>query len=598
MNAYATARIQDLSSSRIQIDDALRVRAAAELELRKRKLNETSALEGKQREEAERERLVYYQKHPLDWVVDRLRVPRETMDWELYPGYEKHHWDGTRNPIKLMLESLALRQWVGVEGATGVSKTFFAACAALWFLECFENAMVVTTAPKKDQLELHIWKEIARLWPKFGRGKLMTQELRMNSEMPGDQGWKAIGFVAGVKAEEVGQSARRAQGFHGQDMLYVFEETPGVAEAIMTAFQNTCGSPNNLILALGNPDNQLDTLHKFCQLNRVVPITISGFDHPNVVLGDPYLMPGAQSEQGLVDMLDRYKSKDNPMYLSRARGISPKQAKEALIRYEWILRAVERRKAFEDAEGRLKIEEVPGMKTRGVDVANSEDGDKAAIARGKGVVLIEVEDFPCPNANKLGEQVFNEMKSEGVAPSYVGVDGVGVGAGTVNELKRLGAEVVDIQSAESAIDLYDREHADTPDQPDASKKEAVKLVEQFDNLRSQMWWQLRIDLEDKNSDVCLPYDESLFADLMTPKWTTRNGKIVVQSKNEIRKKLGRSPNKGDAAVYWNWVRTLRKTIAAAGGVQMKDGTEKQEPADEKKPPRYEPKFRSRHKRSF
>lgn len=226
------------------------------------------------------------------------------------------------------------------------------------------------------------------------------------------------------------------------------------------------------------------------------------------------------------------------------------------------------------------------MKTRGVDVANSEDGDKAAIARGKGVVLIEVEDFPCPNANKLGEQVFNEMKSETIAPSFVGVDGVGVGAGTVNELKRLGADVVDIQSAEAPIDLYDR------------KESELKLVEQFDNLRSQMWWQLRIDLEDKNSDICLPYDESLFADLMTPKWTTRNGKIVVQSKNEIRKKLGRSPNKGDATVYWNWVRTLRKTVAAAAGIKMKEEMEKQEPTDERKPPRYEPKFRPRHKRSF
>lgn len=505
------------------------------------------------------------------------------IDWELHPQYKGHAWDGTANPIKLMFESLAENKWVAVEGATGTSKTYFAACALLWFLECFEGSLVVTSAPKGDQLKLNIWKNVGELYDRFGRGELTTLKLRMD---PPNDNWIAVGFVAGVKTEEVGMSARRAQGIHAEHMLVITEETPGVADAVMTAFQNTSIAPHNLILALGNPDHQLDTLHKFSQLNRVVPITISAFDHPNIVLRDPGYMPGAQSEQGLIDMLDRYKSKDNPMYLSRARGISPKQAKEALIRYEWILRAVERRKAFEDEEGRLKIEEVPGMKTRGVDVANSEDGDKAAIARGKGVVLIEVEDFPCPNANKLGEQVFNEMKSETIAPSFVGVDGVGVGAGTVNELKRLGADVVDIQSAEAPIDLYDR------------KESELKLVEQFDNLRSQMWWQLRIDLEDKNSDICLPYDESLFADLMTPKWTTRNGKIVVQSKNEIRKKLGRSPNKGDATVYWNWVRTLRKTVAAAAGIKMKEEMEKQEPTDERKPPRYEPKFRPRHKRSF
>ncbi len=46
----------------------------------------------------------------------------------------------------------------------------------------------------------------------------------------------------------------------------------------------------------------------------------------------------------------------------------------------------------------------------------------------------------------------------------------------------------------------------------------------------------------------------MIADLVTPKWFVRNGKIIVESKEDIKKRLGRSPNKGDAAVYWNWVR--------------------------------------------
>ena len=577
-------------SNRIQIDHALRVRAAAELELRRRRFNQISALEGKQREEAERERRIYYQTHPIDWIVDRLRIRREMIDWELLPQYRRHRWDGTPNPFKVLFDSLVKKKWVAIEGATGTSKTFYAACAKLWFLENFEDSMVVTTAPKKDQLELHIWKETSRLYPRFGRGKLMTLELRMAPDLPGDQGWKAIGFVAGVKAEEVGQSARRAQGFHGQDMLIIVEETPGVAEAVLTALENTSVAPNNLILALGNPDHQLDALHKFSQLKRVVPITISAFDHPNVVLKDPTYMPGAQTEEGLINMLDRLKSKDNPMYLSRARGISPKQAKEALIRYEWILKAVERWRKFADEDGNIKPESIVGMRALGVDVANSEDGDRGAIARGKGSVLLEVEEFPCPNANRLGEEVDNEIKSLTIAPSYVGIDGIGVGAGAVNELKRLGSDVLDIQSAESPIDLYGRE--------EEGKESGLKLVETFDNLRSQMWWQLRLDLEDRASDLCLPYDESLFADLMTPKWTTRSGKIVVQPKEEIRKKLGRSPNKGDAAVYWNWVRTLRKISAAASGIRIKDEKETEKKSTVKTRPRYDPKFRQRRRRSF
>jgi len=85
---------------------------------------------------------------------------------------------------------------------------------------------------------------------------------------------------------------------------------------------------------------------------------------------------------------------------------------------------------------------------------------------------------------------------------------------------------------------------------------------------------------------------------MTPKWTTRSGKIVVQPKEEIRKKLGRSPNKGDAAVYWNWVRTLRKISAAASGIRMKDEKETEKKSTVKPRPHYDPKFRQRRQRSF
>jgi hypothetical protein len=77
-------------------------------------------------------------------------------------------------------------------------------------------------------------------------------------------------------------------------------------------------------------------------------------------------------------------------------------------------------------------------------------------------------------------------------------------------------------------------------------------VELFNNLRSQMWWQLRDDLQ--HGRVALVEDDELFNDLTSVTWKTQGGKIVVESKEDQKKRLGRSPNKGDAAVYWNWVR--------------------------------------------
>lgn len=473
----------------------------------------------------------YYQTNPLEYFKDRLAINPEMIDWSRISAYENHRWDGTENPLMKILDALVAGKWCGVESATSTGKTFLGALIVFWFLENFENSLVVTSAPKQDQLTLHIWREISKLYSRFNKGNLTTLKLRMQED---SEDWLAIGFTAGVKADE--ESSTKAQGFHAEHLLILIEETPGVPWAIATAFMNTATSPHNLILAMGNPDNQQDNLHKFCKIERVEHVRISGYDHPNVVLNNPNFIPGAMSWQGLRDMLARYGDENNPLYLSRARGISPEQSADALIRWEWFKRATDRFLSLCDEKGKLITEKFEGQRCLGVDVANSESGDKAAIAEGVGRVLIKVEDFHCPDSNQLGKRdVYTRMIENKIKPSCVGVDGVGVGAGTVNGLKELGLIVKNLMGSDKA-----RSH---------------KGEEEFKNLRSQMWWQLREDL--RNDLIDLPVDQELFEDLASPNWFTQNGKIVVESKEDFKKRLGRSPNKGDAVVYWNWVRTTR-----------------------------------------
>ena len=489
----------------------------------------------KERVQNSESQLAHYQTHPLDYMVERLGVKKEQFAWSNLSNYNNHQWDGTEDPFVKILQHLVDWNWVGVESAKGVGKTFFAACLVYWFLESFENSLVVTTAPKKDQLTLHVWKELGRLHTKFGRGDLTTLKLRMN---PGFDDWVAVGYVAGVEAGEVETSAKKAQGFHAEHMLILFEETPGIKQAIMTAFQDTCTAPHNLILALGNPDHQFDTLHKFCSLSNVKHIRISAKDHPNVVLNNPDFIPGATSVEDISRKLQRYGSEDNPLFISSVRGISPGQSSDSLIQMQWCIDSRDEIKRIENNVFPIDREELKGVPALGVDVANSESGDKAAIAEGIGGVLIDLKDFHCPDSNQLGKrEVASRMKEKKILPEFVGVDGVGVGAGTVNALKELNLKIYDIQSAESQVFIKDQ-------------------TEQFDNLRSQMWWQLREDL--RNGRIILVNDDELFADLVTPKWTINNGKISIESKKEIKKRLGRSPNKGDAVVYWNWVRLPRR----------------------------------------
>jgi phage terminase large subunit len=468
-------------------------------------------------------RLVW-EKKPLRFFQDRFGVSRETIDWALLPEYKSHRWDGTPNPLVEIVTALQANQWVGVESGTGTGKTFLASLLTRWWLEVYPNSIVVTTAPKQKQLELHVWKELRLLQQVAPVGEMQTLMLKMRP--PDDKSWIALGFVAGTRANE--EVASRARGFHAEHMLIILEETPGIPMQTIRAFEATCTAPHNLILAMGNPDFTLDNLHQFCQLPRVKHIRISGYDYPNVVLNNPMFVRGAQTRIGLQRLAEVYGGEESPLYLSRARGICPTESLDALIRIQWCIEAQNRWSETED--------ELTGIPAIGVDVANSEHGDRAAVAFGRGTQLLRVDAFPCPNANDLGTRVWRMMKDYQVMSEYVGVDGVGVGAGTVNELIRLGAYVQNLIGGEKPFE-------------DSSQ------VERFLNLRSQMWWKMRQDLQ--FGRIALPKDEELLADLTAPRFSEeRDDKTIrVESKEAIRKRLGRSPDKGDAAVYWNWIRS-------------------------------------------
>lgn len=72
----------------------------------------------------------------------------------------------------------------------------------------------------------------------------------------------------------------------------------------------------------------------------------------------------------------------------------------------------------------------------------------------------------------------------------------------------------------------------------------------FLNKRAEYWWRFREALDPVNGeDIALPPDKTLAVDLATPLWhRTPGGLIKIEGKDEIRKRIGRSPDRGDAVV--------------------------------------------------
>jgi hypothetical protein len=113
----------------------------------------------------------------------------------------------------------------------------------------------------------------------------------------------------------------------------------------------------------------------------------------------------------------------------------------------------------------------------------------------------------------------------------------------------------------------------------------------FNCTRSAAWWGMREQLDPSaDSGVCLPDDDMLLGDLSAPQWTvTSGGKIAVESKDEIEKRLGRSTDDGDACVQSYWPRSLphapsaRQWSAHADLERMSQDPGRERPARDRDP---------------
>jgi hypothetical protein len=72
----------------------------------------------------------------------------------------------------------------------------------------------------------------------------------------------------------------------------------------------------------------------------------------------------------------------------------------------------------------------------------------------------------------------------------------------------------------------------------------------FSNKRAELWWAVREALDPESPNpISLPPDPMLAADLTVARWSLSGWRIQVESKLDIKKRLGRSPDSGDALTY-------------------------------------------------
>jgi hypothetical protein len=79
----------------------------------------------------------------------------------------------------------------------------------------------------------------------------------------------------------------------------------------------------------------------------------------------------------------------------------------------------------------------------------------------------------------------------------------------------------------------------------------------FGNLRAAVYWHLRTLLDpegDPATRLALPPDPELEADLTAPRYELRASGVMIERKDKIKERIGRSPDAGDAVALACWER--------------------------------------------
>jgi hypothetical protein len=453
-----------------------------------------------------------------------------------------------------ILESVQHNPRTSVVSGTARGKDFVAACAAMCFLyltprwndkgQMIQNTKIALTAPSDRQVKNIMIPEITRLYNRaYNRGIDLNGKLYSDGIRTENAEW----FLTGFKADEHNHEAW--SGFHAVNTMFIVTEASGISENIFEAIEGNLQG-NSRILLVFNPNNSVGYAAKSQKSKRWNSFRLNSLTAPNVK-SKSNIIPGQVDYVWIKDKISNWCipiSKDevkietddflfekqwyrpDDLFRVKVLGKFPKIAEDILIPLQWI----------EEAQLRWKrnTESIEGEHIMGVDVAGM-GRDNTVFCERKGNRIKQItKKHSVGEANHMetaGKIVFFLRKNK---TAYACIDTIGEGAGVY-------ARVVEELGGEHAISAKNSQAA--------KNKRGVELrdiTEQysFANMRAYIYWAVRDWLNPKNEkEAELPPDKEIIEELTEIRWKFRSdGKIIIEPKENIQKRLGRSPDIADA----------------------------------------------------
>lgn len=387
---------------------------------------------------------------------------------------------------------------ISVRSGHGVGKSTAVAMAAIWHLAWRVPGKVVMTAPTSAQLFDALFAEVKRLCRDI---KPPFHEL---FEVKGDRielrGRAADSFIS-CRTSRAEQPEALA-GVHSPHVLLIADEASGVPEAVFESAAGSMSGHSATTILTGNPTRNTGLFYE--THNRLSDqwrtMHVSCIDSPRV------------SADFVEEMKLRY-GENSPAYHVRVLGNFPPAEDDTVIPVHLLEYAM---------GNEVEIDEHT-TPIWGLDVARH-GNDSSVLCKRQGPVVHPLRTWQGLDLMQLVGAVKVEYDTSPPhrRPAEIIVDSIGLGAGVLDRLRELGlpARGLNVSERPSAVAIYQ-------------------------NLRAELWFKAKEWLE--NRDVSLPKDDQLYAEMAAPRYSfTASGKILVESKDSMKKRGMKSPDRADA----------------------------------------------------
>ena len=417
-----------------------------------------------------------------------------------------------------------------VKAGHEVGKSWLAGVLICWWIDTRAHleggAFVVSTAPSFSQINAVVWKEIRRF---RGMAEQRFADGLIDHVLPGyvtsDAHWRLEnGIEIGYGRKPPDAKEDTMSGIHARFVLSIGDEAVGLSEKLIDDLGNLTSNATSRRIIIANPTNPLSYMARLFKMQSKAWAfhTISVFDSPNFHGGEglPQAVLETLVDQSYVDdRLEDWGSVENPKYIARVLGEFAFDQGPTIISSEDM--GVGLDAAIEpSSEGRPVL---------GVDVSRSEHGDMNTVYRNDNGKLRFVDAWNEKNAMRTAERIVKLAVECGAAE--VRIDSAGLGGPIMDRVVEL--------ALGKFITIPMLGGAPSPDRSKYFNSRAFWYSDFAEKLRTG-----KIDVD--------PADDKLQEELMGIEYKQQThglGSLLIESKDDMRKRGVGSPDYADSAIY-------------------------------------------------